>query len=181
MYPKAAGLIVFGLLLLFLVASPVAATPQTINLSFSGQIVGGDNPLYTVKSNASFSFDNDCDGTTSSFCTLTITLSADITGSGEAPSQGEVLTALVFDVLGGADFRDGPPGNKPFAGATVGASALVGSGNVIALGDLGTIGGLENISGHWGLNPAIIVPGQGSHAPSSVGDLFNGAATLDTF
>ncbi len=94
------------------------------------------------------------------------------------PPRGE--TGLVFDVLGGADFRDGPPGNTPFPGATVGASALVGSGAGIALAELGSIGGLENISGHWGLNPANAVPNQGSHALSSVGDLFNGAATLGT-
>ena len=60
----------------------------------------------------------------------------------------------------------------------MGALALVGSGNLIALAELGTIGGLENISGHWGLNPAIVVPDRGTHALSSVGDLFNGAATL---
>ncbi len=34
------------------------------------------------------------------------------------------------------------------------------------------------MSAHWGLNPAIVVPGHGTHALSSVGDLFNGAATM---
>ena len=155
-----------------LFASPAAAVPQSVDFAFADEIAGGDNPGYIVESSANFSWDDACSGTDPAFCTLTITLSADPTASGAAPSQGEVLSALVFDVLGGADFRDGPPGNVPFGG-TVTASALEGSGAATALGEIGL-----DVSAHWGLNPAIVVAGHGSLALASVGDLINGAAEM---
>jgi hypothetical protein len=171
--PRSAVLVLLALPILgMLFASPAAAVVQSVDLSFSGEILGGDNPLYTVNSSANFSWDDACNGTDPAFCTLTITLSADPSLDGAAPSQGEVLGALVFDVLGGADFRDGPPGNTPFGG-TVTASALEGADAATALGEIGL-----DVSRHWGLNPAISVLGHGSHALSSVGDLFNGAATV---
>ena len=152
--------------------SVASATPQSLDFAFSGQIIGGDNPGYVVDASANFSWDDACSGTGPTFCELTITLTAETTDSGAAPSQGEVLTALVFDVLGGADFRDGPPGNGPWGG-TVMASALEGSGAATALSEIGL-----DVSAHWGLNSAIVVAGHGTHALSSVGDLFNAAATL---
>ncbi len=153
-------------------AEPTLAVPVSVDFAFAGQIVGGDNPGYVVESSANFSWDNACLGTDPAFCELTITLRAETTTSGAAPSQGELLTALVFDVLGGADFRDGPPGNVPWGGSVL-ASALEGSGAATAFGEIGL-----DVSAHWGLNPAIAVAGKGTHALSSVGDLFNGAATM---
>jgi hypothetical protein len=165
---KSSGALLLGLLL----ASPAAATPQSVDFAFSSEILGGDNPGYVVNSSANFSWNDACVGTDPTFCELTITLRAETTASGAAPSQGEVLTALVFDVLGGADFRDGPPGNGPFGGTVI-ASALEGSGALTAFGEIGL-----DISAHWGLNSAIAVDGHGSHLLSSVGDAFNGAATM---
>ena len=174
------GLAALGFLL---IASPAAALPVSVDFDFSGEIVGGDNPGYVVDSSANFSFDDACVGSDSgpgaTFCELTITLTAKTTLSGAAPSQGEVLAALVFDVQGTADFRDGPPGNTPWDGTgttqvpSVLASALEGSGAATATGEIGL-----DVSAHWGLNPAIVVAGHGTHALSSVGDLFNGAATM---
>ena len=157
---------------LFLWASLASATPQSVDLFFSGEIQGGANPGYIVNSSANFSWDDACSGAGPSFCTLAVTLTANTTASGAAPSQGEVLSALVFDVLGSADFRDGPPGSGPWGGSVL-ASALEGSGAATAFGELGL-----DVSAHWGLNPAIAVPGRGTHALSSVGDLFDGIATL---
>lgn len=156
----------------FFWASSASALAQSVDFAFSGEIQGGDNPGYVVNSSANFSWDDACSGTDPTFCELTITLTAETTTSGAAPSQGEVLSALVFDVLGGADFRDGPPGNVPWGGSVI-ASALEGSGAATALGEIGL-----DVSAHWGLNPAIVAPGHGTHALSSVGDLFNGVATL---
>lgn len=153
-------------------ASAAPAAPQSIDFFFSGEIIGGDNPTYTVESFANFSWDDACVGTTTTFCELDITLRADPSADGAMPSQGEVLTALVFSVLGGADFRDGPPGNVPWGGSVL-ASALEGDDAAAAQAVIGL-----DVSAHWGLNPAISVPGEGTHALSSVGDLFNGAATL---
>jgi hypothetical protein len=166
------GPLLAGTLFLLVWALPSAAAPISVDLAFSGMIVGGDNPGYTVKSSVNFSWDDACNGAGPAFCTLTITLTAETTASGAAPSQGEVLTALVFSVLGGADFRDGPPGNVPWGGSVL-ASALEGSGAATAFGEIGL-----DVSAHWGLNPAIVAPGHGTHALSSVGDLFNGVATL---
>ena len=166
----------FGVLITIglLWASPSAATPQSVDFSFSDEILGGDNPGYVVNSSVNFSWDDACSGTDPSFCELKITLTAETTTSGAAPSQGEVLSALVFDVLGGADFRDGPPGNVPWGGSVL-ASALEGSGAATAFGEIGL-----DISAHWGLNPAIVVAGHGTHALSSIGDLFGGLATMGT-
>ena len=161
------------------------AIPQVVPFTFSGTIPGGDNPTYVVNPSGSFSWDDACVGSDSgpgaTFCELTIILKADTTTSGAAPSQGEVLAALVFNVLGTADFRDGPPGNIPWDGTgttqvpSVLASALEGSGAATAFGEIGL-----DVSAHWGLNPAIVVPGHGSHLLSSVGDAFSGAATMGT-
>jgi hypothetical protein len=145
-----------------------SAWAASADFAFSGEIAGGDNPGYVVNSSANFSWEPLCPGAEPNFCTLTITLAAETSTSGPAPSQGEVLTALVFDVLGGADFRDGPPGNVPFGG-TVTASALEGSGAATALGEIGL-----DVSAHWGLNPAIQVDSHGSHLLSSVVDAFGG-------
>ena len=159
------------------------AAPQSVDFTRSGTIPGGDNPTYVVNPSGSFSFDDGCVGSDSgpgaTFCELEITLRAETTTSGAAPSQGEVLAALVFNVLGTADFRDGPPGNVPWDGTgttqmpSVLASALEGSGAATAFGEIGL-----DVSAHWGLNPAIAVAGRGTHALSSIGDLFGGAATL---
>lgn len=166
--------------LTLLPALPAAALPQSVDFMFSGEIVGGDNPGYVVNSSVNFSWDDACVGTdppTAAACSLTVTLRAETTASGPMPSQGEVLSALVFDVLGSADFRDGPPGNVPWAGGSATALALEGSGAATALVEIGL-----NVSGHWGLNPAISVPGHGTHLLSSVGDAFGGGvgATLST-
>jgi hypothetical protein len=175
---RCARVLVASLALLF-AASPVAATPQSDDFFFSGEIIGGDNPGYVVKAHANFSYDDECVGNATTKCELTITLTALTTGSGAVPSQGEVLTALVFDVLGGADFRAGPPGIAPWPGGTAGTSKLIGSGNALATANLGFLDPPTNtvidVSGHWGLNPAISVPNHGTHALSSVGDLFVGS------
>ena len=111
-----------------------------------------------------------------SFCSLRITLQATPTSSGPVPSQGESLAGLLFEPLGSADFRDGPPGNTPFGGMA-GASALVGNGNVIATGELGSVvingTSLTNVGPHWGLNPALAIDTNkwGSHFLGSVGDI----------
>jgi hypothetical protein len=148
--------------------SLASAAPQSVDFSFSSEIIGGDNPGYVANSSVNFSWDDACSGAGPAFCTLTITLTANPTASGAAPSQGEVLSGVVFDVLGGADFRDGPPGNTPWGGSAT-ASALEGAGAATALGEIGL-----DVSAHWGLNPAIAVPGRGTHALASVGDLFGG-------
>jgi hypothetical protein len=176
-----------GLLVLSLASSGAALTTETVN--WSGQeIIGGDNPGYLPSGTATFTWEETCvgDGAGAGFCGLRITLTANPTASGEAPSQGEVLTGILFEPLGSADFRDGPPGNVPFGG-TAGASALVGNGNVIAKGDLGSVAingtTLNNVSSHWGLNPAIAVDTSkwGSHFLGSVGDILTSVnATTST-
>jgi hypothetical protein len=123
-----------------------------------------------------FEFDETCVGTVGNECGLLLGLRYD--ASGPLPSQGEVLTGVLFEPLGSADFRDGPPGNVPFGGS-VGGESLVGNGNVIAGGELGgvTISGANyfDLSSHWGLNPAMVVPGAfGSHYFASVGDALAG-------
>ncbi len=167
-----------GLLLAGVVwASPASATPQSVDFFFSGEIIGGDNPTYTVVSSANFSWDDACVGTTTTFCELEITLTALPSPDGAMPSQGEVLAGLVFDVLGTADFRDGPPGNVPWGGSAL-ASALEGADAAAAFAAIGL-----DVSAHWGLNPAISVPVNGGDATlalSSVGDIFGGLATLST-
>lgn len=154
------------------VAPAHATTMLTFN--FSGEIIGGQNPGFIANATVIFEFDETCVGTVGSECGLQITLRYNPTAG--VPSQGEALTGVLFEPLGGADFRDGPPGNLPFGGV-VGAEALIGSGNMIAAGELGTImlGGTNyiDVSSHWGLNPAMDVPSSwGSHYFASVGDLF---------
>ncbi len=166
------GVFVLTGLLALSLAPGASATTQTF--SFSGEIIGGDNPGFISKATATFTFVESCVGTESSFCGLRITLTSNITTSGPMPSQGEVLAGLVFEPLGTPDFRMGPPGNTPFGGM-VGAKALVGNGNVIAQGELGTVTinstSLIDVSGHWGLNPAMAMPsGFGTHYLSSIGD-----------
>lgn len=161
-----------------LLGSQALATPQVAVFSTSGTVVGGDHPTYVVNSTVTFEWDDACNGTKNSLCTLTITMSADPTASGSVPSQGEALSGVLFDVIGNASFRDGPPGSSPYAGATVGASDLIGSGALTAEGELGTLGSLIDVSGHWGLNPTVSVPGEGTVFLGSVGDIFNGVDTL---
>ena len=173
-------LILVALLAALLPGARALGTPQVAVFSTSGTVLGGDNPTYVVNSTVTFEWEDACNGSTSSFCELTITITADPSASGSVPSQGEVLAGVVFDVTGGADFRDGPPGNSPWAGATVGAAALIGSGAATAVGELGTLGSLIDVTGHWGLNPALAVAGEGKHYLGSVGDVFNGAGTLGT-
>ena len=148
----------------------------TLVFNFSGEIDGG-TPGFTANVTAIFDFDPSCVGTDPSFCGLRITLRYNATAG--VPSQGESLSGLLWEPLGSADFRDGPPGNLPFGGV-VGAESLVGNGNVIAAGELGnvTINGSSylNVSSHWGLNPAVainstVAPGFGSHFLGSVGDI----------
>ena len=131
----------FGVLtaLLALSLGSAASALTTETVSWSDQaIIGGDNPGYLPSGTATFTWDETCVGAGPSFCGLRITLQATPTSSGPAPSQGETLSGLLFEPLGSADFRDGPPGNVPFGG-TAGGSALVGNGNVIATGELGSV------------------------------------------
>ncbi len=147
----------------------------TLSFGASGEIIGGENPGFIANYSADFTFDETCVGTDPSFCGLRITLRYNPTAG--TPSQGEVLTGLLFEPQGSADFRDGPPGNVPFGG-TVGAEVLVGSGAAIAAGELGSViinsVSYVDVSGHWGLNPAVafdVESGFGSHYLASVGDL----------
>ena len=157
------------------------ASATTVTFNFGPQpILLGDNPGFLVNATAIFDFDPVCIGTDPSFCGLQITLRYNPTvpanGAG-LPSQGEVLTGLLFEPSGSADFRDGPPGPPIPFGGVVGAKTLVGNGNLIAAGELGTvtIGSAVNyidVSGHWGLNPNVDAPpGFGSHLLGSVGDI----------
>ena len=147
-----------------------------LTFTYSGEILGGENPGFVAEATVTFEFDEACVGTVGSECGMMLSLRYD--GLVVQPSQGEVLTGVLFDPLGSADFRDGPPGNVPFGGV-VGAESLVGTGNIIAAGELGVvnIGGTNylDVSSHWGLNPAVVTPSNfGSHYFASVGDLLAG-------
>ena len=124
------GCALAGLLALSLAPGASALTTQTFNFS-GNEIIGGANPGYLPNVTAIFTWDESCVGAGPSFCGLRITLKSNITTSGPMPSQGEVLTGLLFEPLGGPDFRMGPPGNMPFGGVA-GGTDLVGNGNVIA-------------------------------------------------
>jgi hypothetical protein len=163
------GLAVFGW--------PTSGSATTmLSFTYSGEIIGGENPGFIANATVVFEFDETCVGTVGNECGLQLTLRYD--ASGPLPSQGEVLTGVLFEPLGSADFRDGPPGNVPFGGV-VGGENLVGNGNVIAGGELGgvIISGTNyfDVSSHWGLNPAMAVPSAyGSHYFASVGDVLAG-------
>jgi hypothetical protein len=166
--------VLLGLFILTLASSGAATTMLTF--TYSGEIIAGENPGFIANATVIFEFDETCVGSVGSECGMMLTLRYDPTAG--VPSQGEVLTGVLFEPLGSADFRDGPPGNVPFGGV-VGGETLVGNGNAIAAGELGSVmisGNLFfDVSSHWGLNPAMAVPSAfGSHYFSSVGDVLAG-------
>ena len=161
------------------------ASAGGITYNFGGPIFGGDAQGATAYGSVIFAWDENCTGTVGSFCQLDVTLTYADT-SGPTQNQGSVLAGVIFEPVGvGVDFRDGPPGNDNFGGA-VGAVAMGGddaAGETFATIDLfGTT--YSDISGHWGLNPAIpavlnlvgstLSDNYGTHLLSSVGSFLEG-------
>lgn len=173
---------VLGLLAVGLASGASAAS---ISVPFSGTIFGSDAEGATAVGSVTFDWDENCNGSVGSFCQLGITLTYDAT-SGPTQNQGSVLAGVLFEPLGSADFRDGPPGNDNWGG-TVGAATMDGDdaggqtfASINTVANPFFVNHAIDITGHWGVNPAVsvnLVGNFGSVLLSSVGSLFENLIT----
>jgi hypothetical protein len=159
---------------------PLTATANTITVTRSGSIPLLGDDTFSATVTTTFEWDQGCTGTEADPCQLGITLSYD--SSNGISSQGQTLAGVLWEPLGTADFRPGPPPPSPTGpfnyGGVVGAASLIGDAAGTALNFLAnvTIGNttLVNVTSHWGLNPALALNGYGSHLLSSVGSVLEG-------